>query len=265
MSASYTESKRIVVYTPGLTPQKALLSALKSRIESSSTAHLSGTFRTLSPLADAINRLEVCLAATTEPKVIEIIGPAIGSPAAELVANSLRGETDYQLILFGVAGGISSPALTLAIGDCLTPNAIYKPTLATADIASQTNGNSVLTFEPSEIQLRILELVGQRHLKSQSRAHRGAIWTVDSLAEESGPNVRAALNQGVLGVDMEFAAVAQACIKNKIEFAALFVVSDLVSERPESSEALGSIHRSKDLKRSLLDNAELLAQMIVPN
>jgi uridine phosphorylase len=145
---------------------------------------------------------------------IFIAGPAVGSPMAVLTLEKLIALGAQRIITFGWCGSLSN---TLQIGDVLLP------TWATSN--EGTSAHYPVSSRPeSHAPTRDVLADG---LNTQGLAvHSGPVWTTDAPYRESRKQVARLGGQGVLGVDMEFAALAAAASFRNIELTAVLLVSD---------------------------------------
>lgn len=141
-------------------------------------------------------------------------GPAVGAPMAVLTLEKLVALGARRIIVYGWCGSLSD---TLHIGDVLLP------TWAVSE--EGTSGHYPAKDRPeSHAPTRQLLVEG---LTAQGlTVHSGPVWTTDAPYRESIAQVKRLGKQGVLGVDMEFAALVAAAVFRKVELTAVFLVSD---------------------------------------
>ena len=143
-----------------------------------------------------------------------VAGPAVGSPMAVLTLEKLIALGAHRIITLGWCGSLSA---TLGIGDVLLP------TWAKSD--EGTSAHYPVNSRPeSHASTRQLLTDG---LTAQGLTVRsGPIWTTDAPYRESMEQVRKLGGQGIMGVDMEFAALVAAAAFRKVELTAVLLVSD---------------------------------------
>ncbi len=143
-----------------------------------------------------------------------IAGPAVGAPMAVLTLEKLVALGVRRAIVFGWCGSLSD---TLRIGDVLLPT--------WAVSAEGTSVHYPVNSRPeSHAPTRVLLAAG---LTAQGlRVQSGPVWTTDAPYRESISQINTLGEQGVLGVDMEYAALVTAAAFRKVELTAVFLVSD---------------------------------------
>jgi len=146
-----------------------------------------------------------------------VAGPAVGSPMAVLTLEKLIALGAHRIITLGWCGSLSA---TLGIGDVLLP------TWAKSD--EGTSAHYPVNSRPeSHASTRQLLTDG---LTAQGLTVRsGPIWTTDAPYRESIAKIQDLAGQGILGVDMEFSALAAVASFRSIELTAVLLVSDELS------------------------------------
>jgi uridine phosphorylase len=143
-----------------------------------------------------------------------IAGPAVGSPMAVLTLEKLVALGARRIIVYGWCGSLND---TMGIGDILLP------TWAVSD--EGTSNHYPLKVRP-ESHAPTRELL-QKGLGLQGQTVRtGPVWTTDAPYRESLEQVKLLAKNGVLGVDMEFAALVTVAAFRKVELTAVLLVSD---------------------------------------
>ncbi|MEN8134859.1 MAG: nucleoside phosphorylase [Thermodesulfobacteriota bacterium] len=143
-----------------------------------------------------------------------IAGPAVGAPMAVMTIEKLIALGAKKIIVCGWCGSLSPE---LAIGDTLLPTwgISEEGTSRHYPIKGRARSSPELR-ETLAGYLRQKGLVGQE----------GPIWTTDAPYRETRDQVRGYAEKAILGVDMEFNALATVATYRKIELAAVFMVSD---------------------------------------
>jgi uridine phosphorylase len=143
-----------------------------------------------------------------------IAGPAVGAPMAVLTLEKLIAMGTRRIITFGWCGSLSN---TLQIGDVLLPTwAISNEgTSAHYPVSSRPESHTPTHNTLSE------GLTAQRFT-----IHSGPIWTTDAPYRESFSQVKQLGEEGILGVDMEYAALIAAATFRKVELTTVLLVSD---------------------------------------
>ena len=155
-----------------------------------------------------------------------LLGPLLGAPAAVACTEGLLSSGIRRVVLTGFIGGLRNAAVPLAAGDLLFPRGAFSE-----DGTSKLYGGSERDQSPpGELQLGLEALLKARlgELPAHVGAFEGPIWTTDAPFRETEAKVEQHLAEGVLGVDMEYAAVLRLCHMYEAELAAVFVISDLV-------------------------------------
>ena len=143
-----------------------------------------------------------------------LAGPAVGAPMAVLTLEKLRALGAQRLIVYGWCGSLCP---TLRAGDVLLPT--------WAVSGEGTSGHYPLKKRPESARRPrrgLLDLLARQGLT----AVEGPIWTTDAPYREGLAQVEALGGQGVLGVDMEFAALCTVAAFRQVELAAVLLVSD---------------------------------------
>ena len=143
-----------------------------------------------------------------------IAGPSVGAPMAVLTLEKLIVLGAQRIIIYGWCGSLSN---TLRIGDVLLP------TWAKSDEGTSTH-YPVNPRPESHAPTR--QLLTEGLAAQDLTVHSGPIWTTDAPYRESVDQVNLLSELGVLGVDMEFAALSAAAAFRKIELTAVMLVSD---------------------------------------
>ena len=143
-----------------------------------------------------------------------IAGPSVGAPMAVLTLEKLIVLGAKRIITFGWCGSLSD---RLRIGDVLLPT-----------WSMSTEGTSLhypLDFRPESFG-PTRKLLSDRLAESGLTVQSGPVWSTDAPYRESIAQVRQFDRKGILGVDMEYAALAAAANFRKIELTAVLLVSD---------------------------------------
>jgi purine-nucleoside phosphorylase len=143
-----------------------------------------------------------------------IAGPAVGAPMAVLTLEKLIALGAKRIIVYGWCGSLCE---TLRIGDVLLPTWALSEEGTSAHYPVNRRPES----HPSVRQFLVDGLTAYG-LDVRS----GPVWTTDAPYRESMEQVKRLGQEGVLGVDMEFAALIAAAAFRKVELAAVMLVSD---------------------------------------
>ena len=143
-----------------------------------------------------------------------LAGPAVGAPMAVLALEKLVALGARRMIVYGWCGSLNE---TLGIGDVMLPT--------WAISAEGTSAHYPLKTRPeshASTRQRLIDGLTAQGLTVRA----GPVWTTDAPYRESVAQVRQLGKEGVLGVDMEFSALAAAAAFRGIQLTAVLLVSD---------------------------------------
>jgi len=141
-------------------------------------------------------------------------GPAVGAPMAVLALEKLIALGGTKFIVYGWCGSLNT---SLQIGDVLLP------TWALSD--EGTSAHYPVSGRPESCR-------ETRRLLEQGLAARGdnvicgPVWTTDAPYRESRQKIKAFGDQGIFGVDMEFAALCAVAAFRNVDLTGVLLVSD---------------------------------------
>ena len=141
-------------------------------------------------------------------------GPMVGAPMAAMTLEKLIALGGKQFIVYGWCGSLQQDICT---GDMVLPT-----------WAASEEGTSLHypTQQPAtatdSLRHRLAEHLSNFGIKTFS----GPVWTTDAPYRETRQKVTTYREQGILGVEMEFAALAAVAAFRKVELAAALLVSD---------------------------------------
>lgn len=143
-----------------------------------------------------------------------IAGPAVGAPMAVMALEKLIALGARKVIVCGWCGSLNCE---VAIGDILLPTwgVSEEGTSAQYPVKGQVTSNPAL-------RRYLLDHLQQNNLGGRE----GPIWTTDAPYRETREKVCGYAAKSILGVDMEFTALATVAAFRGIELAAVFLVSD---------------------------------------
>jgi len=143
-----------------------------------------------------------------------VAGPAVGAPMAVLTLEKLIALGGRRFIIYGWCGAINE---ALKTGDVLLP------TWAVSD--EGTSSHYPVKSRPESHKATRDALT--RGLNAMAlNVMSGPVWTTDAPYRESRNRVKQLGREGVLGGDMEFAALAAVAAFRKVEVTAVLLVSD---------------------------------------
>ncbi len=176
-------------------------------------------FRTRMPgLADQYSRIYLSRLYTpkTDEPGISLAGPMVGAPYAVMIMETLIAWGCRQVLFFGWCGGMGAD---VRIGD------VVIPTRAEIDEGTSRHylGPGVGAVAPSDALVQQLDgALSGRGVP----VHKGGVWTTDAVYRETRAKVARYQKAGVLGVDMETAALFTVARYRQVAVAGVLVVSD---------------------------------------
>jgi uridine phosphorylase len=146
---------------------------------------------------------------------ITLMAPALGAPYAVMVLEKLLILGARMVLALGWCGSLQSH---LKIGDLVLP--------ATTVSSEGTSGHYPLDGQPPDPDPGLCGVLRRLLQASDHPWQEGPIWSTDGFYRETAPLVQAYQTQGVLGVDMEMAALFAVGRFRQAPVAGLLVVSD---------------------------------------
>jgi len=142
-----------------------------------------------------------------------LAGPAVGAPMAAICLEKLIAMGATRIIVYGWCGSLAS---TLRIGD------LFMPTRSVSE--EGTSGHYQHPDAQTDFSLHISL---RETLRNKGFCPKiGSIWTTDAVYRETNDKVRCYGSQGVLAVDMEYAALQAVAAFRHVSIAAVMLVSD---------------------------------------
>lgn len=141
-------------------------------------------------------------------------GPAVGAPMAVLTLEKLIALGARRLIIYGWCGSLNDKLRT---GEALLP------TWSVSD--EGTSAHYPLQSRPESHKATRM-LLKEELTALGLNVTAGPMWTTDAPYRESKIRVTQLAQQGVVGVDMEFSALAAVAAFRKVELTAVMLVSD---------------------------------------
>jgi uridine phosphorylase len=146
---------------------------------------------------------------------LTIVAPAMGAPYAAMVLEKLIALGARMVLALGWCGSLQTD---LSVGSLILPSAGLA-----GDGTSRHYGGEQADPRPDEGLKALL----RSRLQTDGLAwHEGSIWTTDAVYRETATLVRHYQSRGVLGVDLELAALLAVGRFRRVPVAALLVVSD---------------------------------------
>jgi uridine phosphorylase len=150
-----------------------------------------------------------------EDQTITFMAPALGAPYAVMVLEKLIALGARMILALGWCGSLQSH---LAIGDLVLPT--------TAVSTEGTSRHYPLDGQAPDPDHGLVCLLRDLMATTEARWQEGAVWSTDGFYRETVELVQHYQAQGVLGVDMEMAALFTLGRFRKVPVAGLLVVSD---------------------------------------
>lgn len=141
-------------------------------------------------------------------------GPAVGAPMAVLALEKLIALGGKDFIVYGWCGSLTND---LQIGDVLLP------TWAMSDEGTSAHYSVPVRPESCRKTRRFLE---QGLAARGNKVIAGPAWTTDAPYRESRQKIKTLGDQGIFGVDMEFAALSTVAAFRDVALTAVLLVSD---------------------------------------
>jgi uridine phosphorylase len=150
-----------------------------------------------------------------EDQTITLMAPALGAPYAVMVLEKLIALGAQMVLALGWCGSLQPH---LAIGDLVLPS--------TAVSTEGTSRHYPLNGQPMAPDPGLFGVLRDLMDTTEARWREGAVWSTDGFYRETAGQVRHYQGQGVLGVDMEMAALFTVGRFRHVPVAGLLVVSD---------------------------------------
>jgi uridine phosphorylase len=143
----------------------------------------------------------------------------IGAPATVLHMEELSGWGAKRFVIIGMAGAITDK---LRIGDVV---------VCTKSVRDEGTSHHYVKHSKYAFPSKKLSDLLYLSLNSKlSSVHKGPSWTIDAPYRETVDEMKRYRSEGVLTVEMEASALFAVGQLREIETAAVFVVSDILSE-----------------------------------
>ncbi|MEA3548533.1 MAG: nucleoside phosphorylase [Thermodesulfobacteriota bacterium] len=142
-----------------------------------------------------------------------LAGPAVGAPMAVMTLEKLIALGAAKVVVLGWCGSLSQ---SLHVGDILLP------TWAVSE--EGTSNHYPLQDKPHSSENLRTQL--KTILWSEFQVQEGPIWTTDAPYRETRAKVTKYGDRGILGVDMEFAALNTVAAFRGVEVAGAMLISD---------------------------------------
>ncbi len=148
-----------------------------------------------------------------------VVGPFMGAPQAAMLMEVLSAWGGRHFLFVGWCGAIDGQLQT---GDILLPTAAW--------IDEGTSRGYGMADDRINLPTDRLHKTVKALLEDQALPyHEGAVWTTDAVFRETPTKVNRFQSRGALAVEMEVSACLTVARHNRLDFAALLVVSDELS------------------------------------
>ncbi|MDH3359742.1 MAG: nucleoside phosphorylase [Desulfobulbaceae bacterium] len=141
-------------------------------------------------------------------------GPMVGAPMAAMSLEKLIALGGKQFIVYGWCGSLQK---NLKVGDLLLP------TWATSEEGTSSH---YPTPNKPEANNSLRQQLADHFTRHDIDTVTGPVWTTDAPYRETRQKVTSYAEQGIFGVEMEFAALAAVAAFRGVEIAAALLVSD---------------------------------------
>jgi uridine phosphorylase len=150
-----------------------------------------------------------------EDRTIALLAPALGAPYAVMVLEKLIALGARMVLALGWCGSLQPH---LAIGDLVLP---------TTTVSTEgTSPHYPLDGQPPDPDPGLVRILHNLLETTDARCQEGTVWSTDGFYRETVELVQHYQAQGVLGVDMEMAALFTLGRFRHVPVAGLLVVSD---------------------------------------
>ena len=197
----------------------------KKSPELGSVAVIAATRTDLNYLVDAFklkkeDRKNFLVADLWESKDIVLAGPFTGGPHAALIIENLIVCGVKKIIFLGWCGAVSPD---VKIGDIIIPDGAF------SDEGTSRHYVDFKTDQLLKTSESLSTIVKQKLTLQEIPFHNGHIWSTDAIYRETKQKIMHYQDKGVLGVEMELAALIAVCLFRGVEIASVQVVSDEIS------------------------------------
>jgi uridine phosphorylase len=142
-----------------------------------------------------------------------LAGPAVGAPMAAICLDKIIALGATRIILYGWCGALLP---SLRISDLFVPTSAWSEEGTSAHYQ-----HSAASFDQS-LQNTLLDIL----TTGGYRPKQGPIWTTDAVYRETREKIERYGAEGVMAVDMEYAALRAVAAFRQVSLAAVMLVSD---------------------------------------
>jgi uridine phosphorylase len=142
-----------------------------------------------------------------------IAGPAVGAPMAAICLEKLIALGASRILLYGWCGSLTS---ALRVGDLLVPSSAF----------SEEGTSSHYQTQATMLDDSLTESVLAKLVTWGLDPKRGRIWTTDAVYRETREKINRYSAEGIVAIDMEYAALLAVARFREVSLAAVLLVSD---------------------------------------
>lgn len=171
-------------------------------------------------------------------KALFLAGPAVGAPMAAICLEKIIALGATRIILYGWCGALLS---ALRLGD------IFVPTSALSEEGTSAHYQHSAAPQDDSLQMRMIAALTTWGFKPK----QGPIWTTDAVYRETMEKIQRYGSQGVMAVDMEYAAIRAVASFRHVSLTAVMLVSDELFHQEWASQIAHKSFRADS--KNLLD------------
>jgi uridine phosphorylase len=183
-----------------------------------------------------------------------LAGPAVGAPMAVMCLEQLIALGAQKIILYGWCGSLRQQLHAM---DVLVPTEAFSEE-GTSQHYQTDRDKGAITPAPA-LRARLCDELSDAGINFQ----QGPLWTTDAPYRETRTKVVDYGEQGIYGVDMEYAALCTVAAFRGVELAAVMLVSDELWQRPWKPQYSFKKFK-KESRRLLFLLCELAQRMELP-
>ncbi len=156
--------------------------------------------------------------AVTAKNDLFVAGPAVGAPLAVLCLEKLIACGARHIVQVGWAGGLQKG---IEVGDLVIPSSA---------VSEEGTSRHYPLVQPPTADPALCQHLASLARTLEMPVRQGPVWTTDAPYRETWEAVRRYRRQGILAVEMEFAALLTVAAFRAISLAAVLLISDLLAD-----------------------------------
>lgn len=176
-----------------------------------------------------------------------LAGPAVGAPMAAICLEKIIAMGATQIILYGWCGALTP---SLSIGD------LFMPISSLSEEGTSVHYQHIAAEGDDSLHISLLDVLTTNVISPK----QGSIWTTDAVYRETRDKIAKYASQGIVAVDMEYAALKAVAGFRHVKFAAVMLVSDELYHQEWSPRFVQKSFRSDS--KIILDRLCTLIQFI---